>query len=100
MSLMKEGRNAWSDGKSKSLARRDIQVKDKPMGLRIQLKDPRKVKQKEKSGREETAGEEERKVVRESGLGLKSGTHLAFRKLRLQRCGLGLEQSVSRIRQL
>lgn len=70
------------------------------MGLRIQFKDPRKVKQKEKSGREETGGEEEREVVRESGLGLKSGARSAFRKLRLQLCGLGLDQSVSRIRQL
>lgn len=64
---MKEGRKARSDGKSKSPARRDIQVKDKSMGLRVQLKDPRKVKQKEKSGREETGGEEERTVFRESG---------------------------------
>ena len=100
MSLMKEGRSARSDGKSKSPARRDSQVKDKSMGLRIQLKDPRKLKQKEKLGREETGGEEERKVVRESGLGLTSGTHLAFRMLRLQLCGLGLDQTVSRIRQL
>lgn len=63
---MKEGRNARSDGKSKSPARRDIRVKDKPMGLRIQLKDPRKAKQKEKSGREETAeGRRENGVQRE-----------------------------------
>ena len=70
------------------------------MGLRIQPKDPWKVKQTEKSRREETGGEEERMVFRESGLGLTSGTHLAFRMLRLQLCGLGLDQTVSRIRQL
>ena len=55
---------------------------------------------KEKSGREETGGEEERKVVREGGLGLKSGTRSALGKLRLQLCGSELDQSVSRIRQL
>lgn len=74
--------------------------KTSPWELRIQFKDPRKVKQKEKSGREETGGEEERKVVREGGLGLKSGTRSALGKLRLQLCGSGLDQSVSRIRQL
>ena len=45
--------------------------KTSPWELRIQFKDPRKVKQKEKSGREETGGEEERKVVREGGLGFR-----------------------------
>lgn len=54
--------NAWPDGKSKPPARRKLKVKDEHIGLRVQPKEPRKVKRKEKSRRKETGGEEECKV--------------------------------------
>ena len=54
-----KGANVWPDKKSKPPARRKVKVKGGQIGLKTQPKKPRKVKRKEKSGREGTGGGKE-----------------------------------------